>query len=151
MLWDWSWSLHIRSAPSLPCSINTWVYYSTGFIESEDTGLSLFNQHKNCAIHICLFVFDVAPSVWKSARSCGIKGQRHGSVLYSTCCSSRGSGFNTHQPHGGSEPPLTLVPRNLTPSSGLSPPLLSSLGGSVCVWEGGIYGTHTCRQAEHIK
>ena len=49
-----------REGISLLCSINTWAYYSTGLRESEDTGLSLLNQHKNCVIHIYLFVFDVA-------------------------------------------------------------------------------------------
>lgn len=63
----------------------------------------------------------------------------------------RGSGFNTQEPRDDSEPSLTLVPRDLTPSSGFSPPLLSStdMGWGVGGWRS---GEHTrSRQNTHIK
>ena len=44
---------------------------------------------------------------------------RNGSMLKSTGCSSRGWGFNSFQyPHGSSQPTVSPVPGNLTPSSG---------------------------------
>ena len=46
-------------------------------------------------------------------------GWRDGSVVTSTGCSSRGPGFSSQQPHGSSQPPVTPVPRDLMPSSGL--------------------------------
>ena len=38
-------------------------------------------------------------------------------MVYSTWCSSRGSGFDSQQSHVGSQPSITPVPRDLTPSS----------------------------------
>jgi hypothetical protein len=41
---------------------------------------------------------------------------RDGSVVKSTGCSSRGPGFNSHLPHGGSQLSITPVPEDLIPS-----------------------------------
>lgn len=40
---------------------------------------------------------------------------RHGSDVKSTVCSSRGPGFNSQGPHGGSQPSVALVPEDLKP------------------------------------
>jgi hypothetical protein len=37
-------------------------------------------------------------------KTCNLGGWRDGSVVKSTDCSSRGSEFNSQQPHGGSQP-----------------------------------------------
>jgi hypothetical protein len=49
------------------------------------------------------------------------RGWGDGSALavMSTCCSSRGSGFNSQHPHGSSQLVITPDLRELTPSSGL--------------------------------
>lgn len=39
------------------------------------------------------------------------------SVIKSTCCSCRGSGFGSQHTHGGLQTPITPVPRDLTSSS----------------------------------
>jgi hypothetical protein len=36
-----------------------------------------------------------------------VEGWRHGSVVKSTDCSSRGPEFKSQQPHGGSQPSVT--------------------------------------------
>lgn len=61
------------------------------------------------------------------------KGYRDSSVAKSTDCSSRGPGFNSPKPHGHSQPSVTLVTENLTPSSGL-------------LWALHTHSTHTFRQ-----
>ena len=43
------------------------------------------------------------------------RGWRGGSAVKSTGCSSRGAGFNSQHPHGGSEPSVTPVPGDLDP------------------------------------
>jgi hypothetical protein len=47
------------------------------------------------------------------------RGDRDGSVVKSTGCSSRGPGFDSQYPPDCSLLPVTLVSRDLTPSSGL--------------------------------
>lgn len=45
---------------------------------------------------------------------------RNGFMVKVTCCSCWGSGFSSQNPHDGSQPSLTQVPTDLTPSYGLS-------------------------------
>ena len=54
------------------------------------------------------------------------RGWRYGSVVKSTC-SCRGPRFGSQNPHSSSQPPVTLVPEDLTPSSGLH-------RHTACVW-----------------
>jgi hypothetical protein len=54
------------------------------------------------------------PSVKKIKQDAG-----DGSVVKSTDHPSRGSGFGFHHPHGGSQPSVTPVPKDLIPSSDL--------------------------------
>ena len=62
--------------------------------------------------------FSYSLHAWRSSHY--IKGSvRNGSVIKSTCCSRRGLGFDFQQTHGSSHLPVTLVPGNLMPSSGL--------------------------------
>lgn len=62
--------------------------------------------------------FSYSLHAWRSSHY--IKGSVwNGSVIKSTCCSRRGLGFDFQQTHGSSHLPVTLVPGNLMPSSGL--------------------------------
>jgi len=47
------------------------------------------------------------------------KGWRDGLAVKSSGCSSREPWFNSQYPHEGSQPPVTVDPRDPTPSSGL--------------------------------
>lgn len=48
-----------------------------------------------------------------------IMGREDGSTVTRSSCSSKGSRFNSQHPHGGSQPSVTPVLRDPTPSSGL--------------------------------
>ena len=68
--------------------------------------------------------------------------QRDDSPVNSTGCSCRGPGCGSQHSHGSSKPSVTLVLRDLTPSSGL----LSHLAHKVY-----IYTQETCIQTKYIN
>lgn len=55
---------------------------------------------------------------WGRIKSLLLKGWRDGSAMQRAVCSSRGSGLDSQQPRGSSQPPVTAVPGDLSPSSG---------------------------------
>ena len=63
------------------------------------------------------------------------KGLRDGSVVKGTGYSCRGPKFSSQNPHGRSQLPVNLIPRDLVPPPGLCRPL-------------GMYAVflHTCKQ-----
>lgn len=76
-------------------------------------------------------------------------------MVKSTGCSSKGPGFNSQHPHGGSQPQhsLTPTPGNQTPSSGfyVHQALPAACETSRPPWTSGMYTVHrhTHRQNTH--
>ena len=90
--------------------------------------------------HQVIWILKKNPEV-KTSLKLVYRVRRGGSVVKGTCYSYKGLGFSSQHPHGGLQPPITLLPGDLTLSSDLC-------RNQACMWHTDV---HVGKTFTHIK